>query len=230
MSYSKLDQAISNIEYANRKRQRDVDNLSKKIQPTEKDKIDIGEKTEYLVNVKTLIDAVKEEINKNLGKLPPQATDLEESVIAGIILDGQPRKDNDGNVVAPPAIDQVKSFLKSEHFYVEAHAILYEAVLALIKAGVGVDMRTVAAQLRRSGKLEIVGGAYFIAEITSKLSSSANIVYHARIMVEYAIKRKLILAASEAIQDAYDDTTDCFEIVDKVRNQLAEIQKWRRQK
>src|SRR6185369_10698992 len=77
--------------------------------------------------------------------------------------------------------------------------------------------------LRKLGKLEIIGGAYYIAELTAKVSSASNIEYHARIINEMAIKRTLIEVASQIHHDAYEDTTDVFELLDKTEQAVFEI-------
>ena len=76
---------------------------------------------------------------------------------------------------------------------------------------------------RKAGKIEVVGGAYYIAELTSKVSSAANIEYHARIIIEMAIKRNLIEIASQIHHDAYEDTTDVFELLDKTEQSIFQI-------
>jgi replicative DNA helicase len=121
------------------------------------------------------------------------------------------------------ALNAVVEFLKPEHFYSEQHQTIYEANNELFKASEPVDMRTVVAQLRKLGKLEMVDGAYKIAELTSKVSSGANIEYHARVIIEMAIKRDLIHIASKIHHDAYEDTTDVFELLDKTEQSIFEI-------
>lgn len=145
---------------------------------------------------------VARDISETLGKLPPQAPDLEEAVLGALMLEKN-------------ALNQVIEFLKAEHFYLDVHKELYAAIVELFKASEPVDMRTVVNQLRKNGKLELIGGAYKVAELTSKVSSAANIEYHARVIIEMAIKRELIQIASQIHQDAYEDTTDVFELLDK---------------
>jgi len=82
-----------------------------------------------------------------------------------------------------------------------------------------IDMRTVIDILRKTGKIELVGGAYHIADLTSKVSSAANIDYHARIIVEMSIKRSMIQLASRIHEQAYGDA-DCFELLDEGIKQL----------
>jgi len=153
---------------------------------------------------------IARDISESLGKLPPQAPDLEEAVLGALMLEKN-------------ALNQVIEFLKPEHFYSDTHKELYAAIVELFKASEPVDMRTVVNQLRKAGKLEIVGGAYKVAELTSKVSSAANIEYHARVIIEMAIKRNLIQIASEIHHDAYEDTTDVFELLDKTEQKIFEI-------
>jgi len=150
------------------------------------------------------------DIADSLGKLPPQALDLEEAILGALMLEKN-------------ALTAVVEFLRPEHFYTEQHKEIYSAIIELFKASEPVDMRTVVAQLRKSGKLELVGGAYYIAELTSKVSSAANIEYHARIIIEMAIKRDLIQIASQIHHDAYEDTTDVFELLDKTEQNIFQI-------
>jgi replicative DNA helicase len=153
---------------------------------------------------------IPRDISESLGKLPPQAPDLEEAVLGALMLEKN-------------ALNQVIEFLKPEHFYSDDHKEVYTAIVELFKASEPVDMRTVVNQLRKSGKLEIAGGAYKIAELTSKVSSAANIEYHSRVIIEMAIKRDLIQIASQIHHDAYEDTTDVFELLDKTEQSIFEI-------
>ncbi len=153
---------------------------------------------------------IPRDISESLGKLPPQVLDLEEAVLGALMLEKN-------------ALNAVIEFLKPEHFYLETHKEIYNAIVDLFKASDPVDMRTVVNQLRKEGKIELVGGAYYIAELTSKVSSAANIEYHARIIMEMAIKRELIQVASQIHHDAYEDTTDVFELLDKTEQSIFQI-------
>lgn len=150
------------------------------------------------------------DITESLGKLPPQAIDLEEAILGALMLEKN-------------ALTAVVEFLRADHFYKEQNKTVYEAIIDLFKATEPVDMRTVVAQLRKNGKLELAGGAYYIAELTSKVSSAANIEYHARIIIEMAIKRDLISIASQIHHDAFEDTTDVFELLDKTEQSIFQI-------
>lgn len=153
---------------------------------------------------------IPRDISESLGKLPPQAPDLEEAVLGALMLEKN-------------ALNDVIEFLKPEHFYSDVHKEIYSAIVELFKDSEPVDMRTVVNQLRKHGKIELIGGAYYIAELTSKVSSAANIEYHARVIIEMAIKRDLIQIASQIHHDAYEDTTDVFELLDKTEQSIFEI-------
>ncbi|MDX5337776.1 MAG: replicative DNA helicase [Cyclobacteriaceae bacterium] len=145
-----------------------------------------------------------------LGKVPPQAVDLEMAVLGALMLE----KD---------ALTNVIDILKVESFYKESHKVIFQAILDLFSDSQPIDLLTVTTQLRKSGTLEIAGGAFYITELTSKVASAANIEYHSRIITEQAIKRDLIRISSEVQKDAFEDTTDVFELLDKMEQNLFEI-------
>lgn len=153
---------------------------------------------------------IPRDIAESLGKLPPQALDLEETVLGALLLEKN-------------ALIEIAGTLKPEHFYKEQHQEIYQAILDLFAEGSPVDMRSVVNKLRSNGKLELIGGAFTIAELTSKVSSAANIVYHSRVIIEMAIKRSLITIASTLHHDAYEDTIDVFDLYARVNLELQEV-------
>ena len=144
------------------------------------------------------------------GKMPPQAIDLEETVLGALMLEKY-------------ALTAIIDILKPESFYKEPHQEIYRAIVQLFNNAEPIDLRTVVNQLRKSGKLAFVGGAYYISSLTTHVSSAANIEFHARAVVEYAIKRTLITVATEIQQSAYDDTTDVFVLLDRSEQALFEV-------
>ena len=158
---------------------------------------------------KSAVKKVKE-LSQSLGKLPPQAPDVEEAVLGALMLEKN-------------ALTTVVDILNPKSFYSDAHREIYKAIVDLFNDSQPVDMRTVVSQLRKNGKLEFVGGSYYIAELTGKVSSAANIEAHARIILEMAIKRELISVASDIHTMAYEDTTDVFTLLDKTEQSLFEI-------
>lgn len=144
------------------------------------------------------------------GKLPPQARDLEEAILGAIMID----KD---------ALSEIVEKLKPEMFYVNAHGMIFKAVMQLFNDIKPIDMLTVIDQLKRNGELDMVGGAYYISELTNKVASSANIEYHAHIVIQKYIQRRLIGISSGIIQEAYEDTTDVLELLDKAEKGIFSV-------
>ena len=145
-----------------------------------------------------------------LGKLPPQATDLEEAILGALMLE----KD---------ALTNVIDILRPESFYKEAHKVIYQAIYDLFQASEPIDILTVTSHLRKEGKIEMIGGPYYITQLTNRVSSAANIEYHSRIVVEQSIKRELIRISSEIQREAFEDTTDVFQLLDKMEQSLFEV-------
>lgn len=148
--------------------------------------------------------------DQNFSKLPPQAIDLEEAVLGALMIE----KD---------ALTAVADILRPDSFYKEAHVRIYSAIVTLFADSEPIDMLTVTAKLRSTGELELVGGASYIMELTSKVNSAANIEFHARIISQAYIKRELIKVSSEIQREAYEDTTDVFRLLDKTEQSLFAI-------
>lgn len=141
------------------------------------------------------------------GKLPPQAVDLEEAVLGALMLERD-------------AVTDVIEILKPESFYKEAHQRIFGAIQKLFEKGEPVDILTVTSQLKKTGELEIVGGPFYISQLTNRVASTANAEYHARIITQKYIQRELIRISSIIIKDAYEDTTDVFQLLDKSESEL----------
>jgi len=141
------------------------------------------------------------------GRIPPQALELEESILGAIMLE----KD---------ALNTVIDILKPEAFYNESHQKIFEAVQRLFAKSEPIDMLTVVEQLRKSGDIEVIGGPAYIAKLTRNILSAANIEYHARIVLQKFIQRELIKISSEIIRNAYDETTDVFDLLNNAEEQL----------
>ncbi len=135
------------------------------------------------------------------GKVPPQAKELEEAVLGAIMLEKS-------------AFDTVTEIIKPECFYVDAHRFIFEAMQSLQNKSVPIDILTVVEELKMQEKLDIVGGPYFVTKLTNSVVSTANIDAHARIVLQKFIQRELIRISGEIIGDAYEDSTDVFDLLD----------------
>ena len=143
-------------------------------------------------------------------KLPPQAIDFEEAVLGAILIDKN-------------AMAEVGDILSPEVFYKESHKEIFKATETLFQNAEPIDVMTVKNQLQLNKKLKLCGGAIYLAELTNKVISSANIEYHSRIIVQKHIQRELISTCSEIIQDSYDESTDAIELLDSVESKIFAI-------
>lgn len=132
------------------------------------------------------------------GKVPPQAKDLEENVLGSILNER-------------PAVDIAVEILKPEHFYLEIHQVIFEAILNLYRSSVMVEIPSVAHELKRMGKLEDIGGPYHLTVISNKSTSWTNVEPYSRIIVQKYMQREMIRISGETITEAYDETADVFE-------------------
>ncbi len=148
--------------------------------------------------------------NYVFGKVQPQALPLEEAVLGALMLD----KD---------ALPIVLDILRPESFYSDGHQMVYRAMLRLFEKTQPVDLLTVTEELKKGGDLEKVGGPYYLVELTNRVASAANIEYHARIIAQKHIQRELIRVSTKVIRDAFEDTTDVFQLLDDAEQGLFSI-------
>ena len=149
-------------------------------------------------------------ISLEKGKIPPQAIDLEEAVLGAMMIDKK-------------GVDDVIDILHSEVFYKESHQLIYEAIHTLFNNTEPIDLLSVANQLRKTENLDAAGGDFYLVGLTQKVASSAHIEFHARIILQKFIQRKLITISSEIIEEAYDETIDVFDLLDDAESKLFEV-------
>ncbi len=154
---------------------------------------------------KALLTALNES-----GKLPPQATEIEEIVLGSLMLENS-------------AIDIVQIRLSPETFYKTAHQIIYKAIILLHHRNEAVDIMTVTSELKKLNELDNVGGAFYITQLTSRIASSANIEHHVSILVEQYMKRSVIQCCNNSISESYYEGSDAFDVVEKLDNDLTKI-------
>lgn len=146
-------------------------------------------------------------MNNLHGKLPPQATELEEAVLGAIMLEKN-------------AFETVSEFLKPESFYKDQHGLVYKAFQSLHEKKSAIDILTTTEELRQLGTLDDVGGAYWVTQLTNRVASAANIEHHARIIKQKYIQRELIRMSGEISTEAFDDTADPYELIDRFEKQI----------
>jgi replicative DNA helicase len=165
---------------------------------------------ENLKNIKQIRVDKTTIINLEKGKLPPQALELEEAVLGAMMIDKK-------------GVDEVIDILQSDAFYKDAHRYIFEAIFQLFTDSQPIDLLTVSAQLKKNAKLDLAGGDFYLIQLTQKISSSAHIEFHSRIILQKYIQRSLIRISSEIIEESYDETTDVFDLLDKAESKLYEV-------
>ncbi len=145
-----------------------------------------------------------------MGKLPPQAVELEEAVLGALMLEKE-------------ALTNIIDILREDVFYRDAHKKIFAAIRRLFERSEPIDILTVTNELKKTEDLEAVGGAYYISQLTSRIASSANVEYHARIVLQKYIQRELINFSSETIENSYDSSIDVFELLDMAEKRLFSI-------
>jgi len=133
------------------------------------------------------------EILQEVGKVPPQHIELEEAVISALMVDGE-------------SYFKIGHILKPEMFYKDVHRIIFEAILTM--EGKGCDLYTVIAKLKEQHKLDLVGGPYFLTQLTNKVASSAHIEDHVTYIVEAWKSRECIRLSSDIQAAAFESSVE----------------------
>ena len=144
---------------------------------------------------------------QDLGRMPPQAVEIEQAVLGAMMLEQQ-------------ALSRAFEILDKSCFYHAAHGRIFEAMHALFEQGTAVDQLTLTEELKLRDQLDDVGGVVYLAKLGSEVATAANIDYHARIVFEKALSRKLIETASEISERAYAGDEDVQTLIDKAEQQL----------
>jgi replicative DNA helicase len=151
------------------------------------------------------------------GRVPPQAVDVEMAVLGAMLLD-------------KGAIGKAIEILDDSSFYKPAHQRIFTAMVALFERSEPVDLITLVEELRRRGDLDKIGGEYYLTDLTSRVTTAANIEYHAHIVLEKALMRQLISSSSEVVGRAYSETEDALELLDEAEQKIFQISEQRMKK
>lgn len=137
-----------------------------------------------------------------MERLPPQNLDAEQSLLGSMLLSRE-------------AVYEAVEILDQSAFYRTAHSRIFEAIVHLVEAGEGADIVTVAEELRRRGQLEETGGVDYLTQLANAVPSAANAAYYARIVEDKAVLRRLIHAAAEITQKAYEGADEVADLLDE---------------
>ena len=144
------------------------------------------------------------------GHVMPQALEMEKAVLGALMID----KD---------AYLEVCDLLRPESFYEPRNQMVYEAIQRLTIEGSPVDVLTVTDKLGKMGKLEEVGGPGYVAELSSRVASSANIEYHANVVAEKYLSRQMIHYVGVIGKKTFDETYEIKDVIQEAESILFEL-------
>lgn len=148
------------------------------------------------------------------NKKTPNDPELEEVVLGGMLITQQ-------------GVSEFVEVVKGTNiFYNSKNALIYDAILSLYKSSQAVDLMTVRSELQKTGKLKEAGGGSYLVELTEKVSSSAHMQYHAILLMQLYVKRKSIEVGNTLADNAYDEDTDIFELLDSSYKELDKVSDW----
>ena len=142
---------------------------------------------------------------------PPYSLEAEVSVLGGMLID-------------PSAVAKVIEIVDDSMFFREANRRLARCMVRLFQTGQVIDVITVSDDLEKNGELDAAGGHGYLAELLDAVPTAANIEYHARIVREKALLRRLIDASTEIIRDVYEPgDQDVEELLDQAEQKIFQV-------
>ena len=144
------------------------------------------------------------------GRVPPQAVDAEVAVLGAMMLDNS-------------AVGVAAELLDEQVFYRMAHRKIFNAIMSLFARDEAVDLVTVTQELKKKKNLDDVGGAAYLSTVLGSVATTANVRYHAKIVLEKSVLRRLITVATEIAQEAYDMGGEAGDILDRAEHMIFEI-------
>ncbi len=154
-------------------------------------------------------------INENLiEKIPPQNLQAEENVLGAMLF-------------SPEAVTQAIEILRENYFYSEAHQQIFSSMVTIFERGQAIDLVTVTEELRRRKQLEQVGGASYLAQLTSTITTAAHIEHHAHIVKEKALLRGLIATSTQIIQEGFEASADGAAVLERAEQMIFDLSQHR---
>ncbi|MBQ7222856.1 MAG: replicative DNA helicase [Bacteroidales bacterium] len=147
------------------------------------------------------------QLSADMGRKPPQALEIEEAVLAAMMLE-------------PSIVPDVVDVLVPDCFYDQNHKRIYEAISAIAARNDKVDILTVADELTKRDELEMVGGYAYLSMLSNKISAAGHVEYHTKILLQKYIQRQLITISYSVQKDAFEDTLSVDELLDKSQQEI----------
>jgi len=145
--------------------------------------------------------------NSDFGKLPPQSVEIEELILGALMLE-------------KTAIERIENILIDGCFYKDFHNFIFKAIIELSHERKSIDILTVSQQLKKNGNLDIVGGSFYLAQLSNKVASTAHLEDHCYIVLEKYIRRKIIELQNEISNNSFDESIDLEDLISKLNGNI----------
>lgn len=155
-------------------------------------------------------NAQVEMVGLDIGKVPPQALDIEEAVLGAFLLE-------------PNAALDTIGLIKPEYFYKESHQKIFNAMAALVSRHDPIDIYTVAEELKKINQLDEIGGPYYLSQLSMRVAAASHLEYHTKVLTQKFIQRQLISTSYQILRDAFDDSIPADDLLNNAQQQLFEL-------
>lgn len=147
------------------------------------------------------------------SRIPPYSTDIEQEVLACVLLDDDPIEQ----------VIQIFGESGGDVFYERRHQIIFKAMMQLYTKRQAIDLITVSEELVKLGELDNIGGRHYLAELSGKVISAANVEYYARLAKEKYLYRRMISISTKISESSYSSSMDIFDLVEHASQQFFNI-------
>lgn len=156
------------------------------------------------------MDRLKRKTHMPEALIPPQEIELEEAILGALMLENS-------------SYEIIADLLRPECFYKDSHGLIFKAISQLYESKHPIDILTVTAELKKLGKLDEIGGAFYVTQLTDRVVGATNILNHARIVVEAYLAREIIRISGEYQRKAFNPMEDVFELMDGLNKEIDQI-------
>ena len=146
-------------------------------------------------------------IGEVIDRIPPQDVAAEMAVLGSMLIERE-------------AVSKAFELLDDTSFYKTDHQRIFQAMQRLFERSEPIDTLTLSAELQKAGNLDAVGGAYYLTELAARVPSAANVAYHARIVLEKSLLRKLINVSTTISSEAYEGAENVGDLLDRAEQQI----------
>jgi replicative DNA helicase len=141
---------------------------------------------------------------------PPQSTDIEASLLGSLLIDGD-------------SFIKIADQIQAEDFFDDKHRMIFMAMRALYDKRSPIDILTMSEQLKNDSRLDIIGGASFLTELTNTVPTAAHLEQYAEIVAEKAIRRRLISASQDIADVSFDESKTLAELIEEAETRLFDV-------